>query len=92
MFKWLRNLNFCLLNILILLEVSTIVLYFIILVNTLKYEKKDEEKEDSYIYLNSILSIFSISLSMVSIWVIIVYGVHALYFKIINRLRYYIAG
>jgi hypothetical protein len=91
MCKWLRNVNFSLLVILILLEVATIVFYLIIFVNTLKYENNDDENENAFFYLNSLLSIFSIGLSLFSIWIIIQYGIHSLYFKIIDRLKWYLA-
>ena len=91
MCKWLRNVNFSLLVILILLEITTILFYSIIFINTFKYENNEDEKENDFFYLNSLLSIFSIGLSLFSIWIIIQYGIHSLYFKIINRLKWYIA-
>lgn len=74
---------------LILLEITSFVFYFLIMAFTFElHYSKDSEKE-AYV-ANLIDCILSMSLAVLAIWIILIFGLHSLYFKIIPRLIWYI--
>jgi hypothetical protein len=89
MCKEIRNFNFFLMIGLILLELASLVIYVIILINTLKLDTSDDYYKNIYTS-NLVIAFMTIALEIISITLIIVFGLHALYFKIIRKLIWYI--
>ena len=89
MCKYLRNVDFMFMIALIVLEMTTLVLYFLILGNTFDLDRTTDAINDAY-FMNLLNSVLSIFLEVTAIWVIIVFGIHSLYFKVIQRLILYI--
>jgi hypothetical protein len=89
MCKEIRNFNFALMIGLIILEITSFVIYIIILVNTTELDTTNEYYKNVYVS-NLVNSFLSIALEIISIILIIIFGIHALYFKIIHKLIWYI--
>ena len=75
--------------LLILLELISLIIYLIILIYTFGLDTTTEYNQEIYVS-NLITSILSITLEALAIALIIVFGIHALYFKIIHKLIWYI--
>lgn len=89
MYKYLRNTNFFLMTMLFILEMVTMVLFIIILSYTFRLDTQKEAEKSAYFY-NILNSCLSLVLEILGIWVILAWGMHALYFKITYRLKWYI--
>ncbi len=89
MCKEIRTFNFFMMTALILLELSSLIMFVIILINTVGLDTTNEYYKNVYIS-NLLNSILSIALDLVSVVMIIIFGIHALYFKIIHKLIWYI--
>ena len=89
MCKYMRNFDFIFMMILVGLEIALITINLLDL-----FEIFDPESEKYFKKQNSIISliesIVSISIEIASVWIVIVYGIHSLYFKIIDKLYCYI--
>ncbi len=91
MCKYRRNLDFTLMITLILIEFASITISFFNLFDVFQYNSKDELNKENYFY-NYIPCVISIGISLLSIWILFVLGIQSLYFKIIQRLFFYILG
>jgi len=89
MCKYLRNIDFFFMIALVVLEVTCVAMFSLVLAKTFELERNDEREKEIY-YANLIYSILSISLEFASTWMIIVLGIHSLYFKVIQKLTWYI--
>ena len=89
MCKCQRTVDFILMILLALLEIVTSVIFSIILVYTIQLDS-NEEKYKQTIITNLINSPLNLTVDIISVWIIAVFGFHALYFKIIPKLIWYI--
>jgi hypothetical protein len=83
----LRNIDFFAMISLILLELASFIMFFIMLIYTMGLDKVKYEK---MYYANLVHALLSIFLELLSIATIAVLGLHSLYFKMTRRLFWYI--
>ncbi len=89
MFIRLRNLTFIFFGILIILELISILINLIILEKSLIYNKNDE-KTQKIMGLNILTSCSGITIDLFSLIIILIFGVHSLYFKVKFKLALYL--
>jgi hypothetical protein len=89
MCKYTRNIDFTGMLFLLLLEITTFVFYFLIMTYTFDLDESIENEKEAYL-ANLLNCILSMSLAVLSLWMILIFGLHSLYFKIIPRLIWYI--
>jgi len=85
----IRNLTFIFFGILIILELISALINFIILEKSFNFDKKDEIT-DKIISLNIITSSSGIIINVLSLMIIAIFGVHSLYFKVKFNLALYL--
>jgi hypothetical protein len=74
---------------LILLEISTFVMFVVILISTFDMDKGTDKNEKDFMF-SMLFTLANLILEAVSVGIIVVYGIHSLYFKVVKRLDWYI--
>lgn len=89
MYKCCRNTNFFIMISIVLVETASLVMFILVLSAT--FGLGDESEEGNREYLISLMNcLINGCLCLIGIWFTLVYGIHALYFKIIYRIKRYI--
>jgi len=89
MCKYIRNIDIALMMSLVIIEVSSFCVWVVMLISTLDQPRSNDNDEDAY-SINLIYCITNMSLLTISFYIILVFGLHSLYFKVIGRLIFYI--
>ena len=85
----LRNVTFIFFGILLIFELLCTIINLIILEKSVLYDKIDESS-DKLIFLNIITSSTGAFINISSLLIIIIFGIHSLYFKVKFKLALYV--
>jgi hypothetical protein len=84
-----RHVAFALMGLVILIEIACTIIYIMILFDTLGLEG-DTELINYYYFMNLLYSSLCLALEVVAMSIVVIFGIHSLYFKVPQRLVWFI--